>query len=84
MPPMTRLARGPAALESQPVIGPPIGVEPMKTTEYSAMTRPRISGATVSCSAEFMPAAKVTLSAPTGTSSSDLQREASARARRGA
>jgi hypothetical protein len=33
IPPMTSPARGPAVLESQPVIGPPIGVEPMNTTE---------------------------------------------------
>jgi len=33
IPPMTSPARGPAVLESQPAIGPPIGVEPMNTTE---------------------------------------------------
>ena len=32
-PPSTSPARGPATSESQPTIGPPIGVEPRKTTE---------------------------------------------------
>ena len=36
--------RGLVAWESQPAIGPPIGVEPRKTIEYSAITRPRCDG----------------------------------------
>jgi hypothetical protein len=32
-PASTSPARGPATSASQPTIGPPIGVEPMKTTE---------------------------------------------------
>ena len=37
-------ARGPATSASQPTSGAPIGVEPRKTTEYSAITRPRMAG----------------------------------------
>ena len=44
-------ARGPATSASQPTSGAPIGVEPRKTTEYSAITRPRIVGSTAICSA---------------------------------
>lgn len=44
-----------------------MGVEPMKTTEYSAMMRPRRWSGAASCSDEFTPAAKVTLAAPSGT-----------------
>ena len=67
-PASTRAARGSIAWLSQPAIGPPIGVEPRKTTEYSAITRPRIAGSAESWSEELMPAAKVTLAAPSGTS----------------
>ncbi len=31
------------------MIGPPIGVEPRKATDHSAMTRPRICGSEASC-----------------------------------
>ena len=41
--------RGPSALPIQPMIGAPIGVPPMKIAMYSAITRPRICGATDSC-----------------------------------
>ena len=67
-PPTSSPARGPAVSAIQPMIGAPIGVEPRKTTEYSAMTRPRIAGSDASCSDELTPAAKVTLAAPSGTS----------------
>ena len=63
--PSTSAARGLAVWATQPASGPPMGVEPRNTTEYSAITRPRISGATSSWSVEFTPAANVTLAAPT-------------------
>ena len=63
--PRPRPERRPA---SQPTNGAPIGVEPRNTTEYSAITRPRIAGSTASCSVEFTPAAKVTVTIPSGTS----------------
>ena len=65
--PASSPARGPAAPASQPTSGAPIGVEPRKTIEYSAMTRPRMAGATAICRAELTPAANVTLAAPSGT-----------------
>lgn len=40
----------------------------MKTTEYSASTRPRSSGGAASCRLELTPVAKVTLAAPRATS----------------
>ena len=64
--PARRAARRTSA--SQPTSGAPIGVEPRKTTEYSAITRPRMVGSTWICSAEFTPAAKVTDAAPNGIS----------------
>lgn len=63
-------ALGLAACDSQPAIGPPIGVEPRKTVEYSAITRPRICGSAASCNEALAPAAKATLAAPSGTSTS--------------
>jgi hypothetical protein len=41
-------ARGPATSASAPAMGPPIGVVPRKTTEYSAITRPRMLGSALS------------------------------------
>ena len=38
----------PGSRDQAPTIGPPIGVEPMKTIEKRAMTRPRIAGAALS------------------------------------
>jgi hypothetical protein len=64
----TSAARGLAASESQPAIGPPIGVDPRKTVEYSAITRPRIDGSAASCSRAFAPAAKATHTPPRGAS----------------
>src|SRR4051812_6962960 len=37
-------ARGPAVSDTQPTIGPPIGVEPRNTIAWIASTRPRYSG----------------------------------------
>lgn len=42
-------------------------MEPRKTTEYSAITRPR-NGPAASCSDELTPAANVTLAAPVSAS----------------
>jgi len=67
-PPTSNPARGPAVSAIQPTSGAPTGVEPRKTTEYSAITRPRIAGSTASCSVEFTPAAKVTVTIPSGIS----------------
>lgn len=67
-PPSTRPARGPDVSASQPTSGAPIGVDPRKTTEYRAITRPRSASGAPSCSDELTPAAKVTLAAPSGTS----------------
>ena len=41
-------ARAPASAITQPMIGPPIGVEPWKATNQSDMTLPRIVGVDVS------------------------------------
>jgi len=65
-PPATSPQRGPNPPASAPTTGAPIGVDPRKTTEYRAITRPRISPA-ASCSDEFTPAANMTLAAPSGT-----------------
>src|SRR5262249_44445156 len=65
--PATSPARGPALSASQPISGAPIGVEPRKTIEYSAIARARMTGSTAICSEEFTPAAKVTDAAPKGT-----------------
>lgn len=67
VPPSAMPQRGPACSASRPTSGAPIGVEPRKTTEYSAITRPRI-GPAASCSEELTPAANVTLAAPVSAS----------------
>ena len=61
-------ARAPATAITQPTIGPPIGVEPWKATNHSAITRPRIDGAADSCSVELAVAMKEMLAAPTNPS----------------
>lgn len=66
-PPSARPARGETASASQPTIGAPIAVEPMKSMPYSAIVRPRICDAEPSCTAELVPAEKLTLAAPTAT-----------------
>jgi hypothetical protein len=46
--PTPRPARAPNAAITQPTIGPPIGVDPWKATNHSAITRPRIAGSAFS------------------------------------
>ena len=46
---MTRAQRAPMAWPAQPMMGPPIGVEPSQASAHSAITRPRISGRAASC-----------------------------------
>jgi len=48
-PPTARAVRGPQASETHPINGAPIGVVPRRHIMYRLMTRPRISGAVVSC-----------------------------------
>jgi len=48
--------------------GAPNGVDPRNTSEYRAMTRPRISGATRSCSVDCTPDENVTVATPSATS----------------
>jgi hypothetical protein len=43
-----KAALGVATSDSQPAIGPPIGVVPRKTVEYRAITLPRIEGSAAS------------------------------------
>ena len=49
MPPTARAVRGPQTSETHPINGAPIGVVPRRHIMYRLMTRPRISGAVVSC-----------------------------------
>lgn len=51
-----------------PTIGPPTGVEPWKATNHSDITRPRMSGAAVSCSVELPVDMNMMLAAPTSAS----------------
>ena len=55
---------------STPTSGPPIGVEPWKATNHSDITRPRISGAELSCSVELPVDMKAMLPAPASASAS--------------
>ena len=50
---------------TQPMAGPPIGVEPRKATAHKAMTRPRIEGSDPSCRVELPVARNETLPQPT-------------------
>ena len=63
---------------TQPMIGPPIGVEPWKATNHSDMTLPRIDGAAPSWSVELPVAMNAMLAAPASASAK------SSRARLGA
>ena len=60
---------GRAVPASQPTMGAPSGVPPMKQIRYSAMTRPRIVGATPSCTEVFAAVVSVSIANPAGTSS---------------
>ena len=66
--PSPRPARAPATAITQPTIGPPIGVEPWKATNQSAITRPRIDGSAPSCRVELPVDMKEMLAAPTNPS----------------
>ena len=63
-------ARGPSDDITPPTIGPPIGVEPWKATNHSAITRPRICGSARSCSVALPADMKMTDAAPTSASAS--------------
>src|SRR3954454_22032752 len=67
-PPTASPARAPAAAMTTPMTGPPIGVDPWKPTNHSAITRPRIAGAEFSWSVELQIAMNETLAAPARTS----------------
>ena len=58
--------RAPKSSDTQPAIGPPMGVEPRKTTASRARTRPRIAGSVPSCTTVFEPEMTMTLVMPTG------------------
>lgn len=60
--------------------GAPIGVEPRNTTEYRAMTRPRMAGPAASCMEALTPAANVTVAMPSGTSATTCQESVGASA----
>src|SRR3954449_5344584 len=46
-PPPMRVQRAPNVSPTQPTMGEPSGVPPMRTIMYSAITRPRMAGATL-------------------------------------
>jgi hypothetical protein len=79
-PPRIKPERGPAVSASQPTMGPPMGVDPRNTTEYSAITRPRMAGVAPSCRVELTPAANVTLANPSGASATISSARLGARA----
>src|SRR5882757_2191150 len=64
IPARTKARRGSYASASQPASGPPIGVEPRKTIEKRAITRPRISAETASWIVELTEETKITAAAP--------------------
>ena len=74
-------ARGPASAIRAPMAGPPIGVEPWKATNHSAITRPRIVGSAPSCSVELPVDMNAIEQAPTSAISG--QRDAEARRKGG-
>ena len=63
-------ARPPYSAASQPTSGPPSGVPPRKSSMNNAMTRPRMVGATLSCTALLAAVVNVSAAAPVGTSMS--------------
>ena len=60
--------RAPNVSPTQPMIGAPIGVPPMKIAMYSAITRPRIAGAVRNWTAAFAAVIRVSEPSPTGIS----------------
>ena len=67
MAPINNPERAPKCSDTQPAIGPPIGVDPRKTTVASARTRPRMEASAWSCTSELAPDTRKTVAAPTGT-----------------
>ena len=66
--PLSSPARAPAPATTSPISGPPIGVVPWKAIAQSAMTRPRMEGAALSCRVELPRAMNETLAQPTAAS----------------
>src|SRR5205823_11041356 len=64
--PDARPVRGPNVWDTHPAAGPPTAVPPTNSSEYSAITRPRMIGGDESCSVEFAVARNNMLVAPTG------------------
>src|SRR5674476_347738 len=66
--PTRMVQRGPQAEPIHPISGEARGVPPMKTAMYSAMTRPRMAGSTLSWIMEFAVVRTVSAESPTGIS----------------
>src|SRR3954463_2065234 len=66
-PPTISDQRGPATCAIHPTSGAPIGVPPMNTIRYNAMTRPRITGDTDSWTLVFAEVDRVSVKKPNGT-----------------
>src|SRR5450631_270077 len=66
--PIMMVQRGPQAAPIQPISGEPRGVPPMNTAMYSAITLPRMAGATLSWTIEFAVVSTVSAVSPTGMS----------------
>jgi hypothetical protein len=60
--------RGPNVSPTQPMMGAPTGVPPMKIAMYRAITRPRIAGSVASCTLVFAAVIRVSDDSPTGIS----------------
>ena len=58
--------RGPQVSETHPISGDPIGVVPRRHIMYRLMTRPRMSGAVVSCTVWLAAVRTVSTHSPTG------------------
>jgi len=50
--PTANAQRGPAYSPTHPIIGPPIGVDPINATDHKDITLPRISGSDSNCKEE--------------------------------
>src|SRR3954464_4839201 len=67
IPPTINDQRGPATCATQPTSGAPIGVPPMNTIKYNAITRPRITGETDNCTLVLAAVDSVSVKNPNGT-----------------
>ncbi len=63
-------SRGPYEAVTQPTIGAPIGVPPVKTSTSRPITRPRIAGSVPSCRAALTEVLKLSPNTPIRVSSS--------------